>query len=101
MNLCTPTKKMNPTMEQIKNAQLDVIQFSGCKDQQTSADALINGQYEGAMSWALLKSIESQPSQTYAQILISTLKELSKNEFSQIPQLSSESLLEINQLFIL
>ncbi|KAJ1516734.1 Ca(2+)-dependent cysteine protease [Coelomomyces lativittatus] len=101
MNLLTPTKEINPAaVEQAKKAKADVIQFSGCKDQQTSADACIDGQHAGAMSWALLKSIESQPSQTYAQILTSTRGLLSK-EYSQIPQLSSGSVLDMNQLFIL
>jgi hypothetical protein len=39
----------------VKTTVADVIQFSGCKDEQTSADAFINGEASGAMSYALIK----------------------------------------------
>lgn len=32
-----------------------VFMFSGCKDEQTSADAFIGGRHVGAMSWAFLQ----------------------------------------------
>lgn len=37
----------------------DVIEWAGCKDDQTSADASMGGQAQGAMSWAMLTSLST------------------------------------------
>ena len=42
-----------------------VFMFSGCRDDQTSADATISGSPSGAMSWALLETLYSRPELTY------------------------------------
>jgi hypothetical protein len=42
--------------------------LSGCKDDQTSADATIGGSHVGAMSWALLKTLTSNPGLSYIQV---------------------------------
>jgi metacaspase-1 len=38
-----------------KHTRATVIQFSGCKDDQTSADANIAGNASGALSWAFME----------------------------------------------
>lgn len=38
-----------------RSAPSDVIMLSGCKDSQTSADAVEAGKATGAMSWAFIK----------------------------------------------
>ncbi len=45
-----------------------VFMFSGCRDDQTSADAPIGGSHVGAMSWAFLKTLYSSPGQSYIQV---------------------------------
>lgn len=98
-SLLTPQKKIDhQKVEQDHQTQADVIQFSGCKDCQTSADAMIQGKFTGAMSWALLQSLTSNPSQTYSQLLTST-RALLATKYSQIPQLSSGKLLDMKQVF--
>jgi hypothetical protein len=45
--------------------QGEVYCISGCQDNQTSADAYINGAYAGALTSILLSSLRSNPLQTY------------------------------------
>jgi metacaspase-1 len=45
-----------------------VTMFSGCRDDQTSADAYINGMSEGAMSWAFLEIMRQVPNPSYLQV---------------------------------
>lgn len=45
-----------------------VTMFSGCRDDQTSADASIQGVSEGAMSWSFLQVMRRTPNPTYAQV---------------------------------
>ncbi|CAJ0837868.1 12340_t:CDS:2 [Entrophospora sp. SA101] len=66
----------------------DVIMFSGCKDEQTSADAHEAGQATGAMSHALVKSLTQNPHPTYKELLIS-IRDILKAKYAQKPQLSA------------
>lgn len=45
-----------------------VTMFSGCRDDQTSADASIGGMSEGAMSWAFLETMKRIPNPTYLDV---------------------------------
>ena len=36
----------------------DVIKISGCRDNQTSADAYINGKFQGALTFGFIKTME-------------------------------------------
>lgn len=45
-----------------------VTMFSGCRDDQTSADANIAGMSEGAMSWAFLETMKRLPSPSYLEV---------------------------------
>ncbi len=51
-----------------------VFMFSGCRDDQTSADANIAGSHVGAMSWALLETMHrygNDPNLSYVQVCLS------------------------------
>lgn len=76
----------------------NVIMISGCHDQQTSADAYISDKYNGAMTAAFLYCYSNIPRKnlTWNNLLIGMRKYLKKNEFLQIPQLSSGKLININ-----
>ncbi len=52
-------------MEDWAHEGKSVFMFSGCRDDQTSADATISGSPSGAMSWALLETLYSRPDLTY------------------------------------
>jgi len=73
----------------IKTTLADVIQFSGCQDSQTSADATLNGQACGAMSWGLIEAFKEKGlEQTYVELLANVRAKL-QGKFSQIPQMSA------------
>ncbi|KAM3461616.1 hypothetical protein NHJ6243_004851 [Beauveria neobassiana] len=65
-----------------------VAMFSGCRDDQTSADANIGGVNEGAMSWAFLQVMRTCPSPSFLQTLHETRLCLRQSNYEQVPQLS-------------
>ncbi|RKP39987.1 p20 subunit of caspase [Dimargaris cristalligena] len=85
----------------LKSSMGDVIMFSGCADSQTSADTFNYAVGNtGAMSHALISVLRSNPHQTYIQIL-SNVRSFLKSKYSQVPQLSSGRLMDMNQTFIM
>ncbi|KAI0593947.1 peptidase C14 [Biscogniauxia sp. FL1348] len=78
----------------------DVWMFSGCADDQTSADTSIAGAPTGAMSYAFLRTLRENPEQSYINILQNTREELAQN-YSQIPQLSCGGRYDLDQMIVL
>ena len=70
-----------------RSTEADVIQFSGCRDSQTSADANIDGQATGAMSYALISSLSENKNQTYTHLLKS-MRQILQGKYKQIPMMS-------------
>ncbi|KAF8250126.1 hypothetical protein K440DRAFT_619559 [Wilcoxina mikolae CBS 423.85] len=83
-----------------KTSPADVIQWSGSKDSQTSADATEGGQATGAMSYAFIKALSKNPQQSYAQLLNSIRDELAA-KYSQKPQLSCSHPLDTSLLYVM
>lgn len=81
----------------------DVICISGCRDEQTSADAYINKNYAGAMTWGLLTSIamleKDKKPITYRNLMRNLLNLMSDNKYSQIPQISTGKPLDLDSIF--
>ncbi|PSN65166.1 peptidase C14 [Corynespora cassiicola Philippines] len=75
-----------------------VTMFSGCRDDQTSADARIEGEHSGAMTWAFLEVMKRESQPTYAQTLQLTRQLLDQSEYTQIPQLSSGLDIELDNM---
>ncbi|KAI1344146.1 peptidase C14, caspase domain-containing protein [Xylariaceae sp. FL0016] len=78
----------------------DVWMFSGCADEQTSADTSIAGAPTGAMSYALLRTLRENPEQSYINVLQNTREELAQN-YSQVPQLSCGGEYDLDQMLVL
>jgi hypothetical protein len=96
-----------------------VTMFSGCRDDQTSADASINGTSEGAMSWAFLETMKQNPNPTYLDVrdsyrvpkfveiidrikaLTQTRSSLRQSEYTQVPQLSVGLEMDLNQPLVM
>jgi hypothetical protein len=67
----------------------DVFMISGCTDNQTSADAVINNNNNGAMTWSLLEALKQQPTCSWRE-LVKKMRDLLKTaQLDQIPQFSS------------
>jgi len=75
----------------IEEPQKHVL-ISGCRDDQTSADANISGKYQGAMTWALTSALRSNSTLTWQQAVTIVRSTLSKYKFDQIPQLSGNEI---------
>lgn len=78
-----------------------VIMISGCKDSQTSADAVVRlnnaTTYSGAMTYSFLKTIKDLGTKiTYTQLLKNMRTILATDGYDQIPQLSSGILIDPN-----
>ena len=60
-------------VEDWKSEHKFVTMYSGCRDDQTSADANIGGQGVGAMSWAFLETMKRNPNPTYLSVSLHAL----------------------------
>ena len=81
------SEKRKKTIE-TRSTEADVIQFSGCKNTQTSADAQIDGQATGAMTHAIISSWSLDKNQTYTHLLQSMRQNL-QGKYTQIPMMSA------------
>merc|ERR1711988_1369240 len=96
-------KKMGFT-GQVQYFPSDVIMFSGCRDDQTSADTNMGGESTGAMSYAFSHVLSRKPQITYEQLLIEMRKLLAGGagrRFNQVPQMSASRPFNMNTWFYL
>ena len=81
-----------------RSTEADVIQFSGCRDSQTSADAHIGGEATGAMSYALITSLKKNKTQNYTHLL-KEMRQLLEGKYTQIPCMSAGRKLKLDDSF--
>ncbi|KAI8984660.1 caspase domain-containing protein [Mycotypha africana] len=94
------SKQKKERVKQQKGSAADVIMLSGCKDNQTSADAQEAGRATGAMSWAFTTALRQNRNQSYLQLL-NSIRQLLKQKYQQRPQLSSSHPMDMNLLFMI
>ncbi|GMG22015.1 unnamed protein product [Ambrosiozyma monospora] len=87
-------------LKEEKSSRADVMMFSGCKDDQTSADANEAGKFTGALSWALLQVLNDEPNQTYLTLL-QNIRSVLATKYTQKPQLSTSHKIDPNVQFVL
>ena len=76
----------------IVNAELPELLITGCRDTQTSADAFINGRYNGALTFALVEAIRKTKGRlTYRQLHDRAAEVLKARKFEQVPQLEGKT----------
>lgn len=85
---------------QTKMSAADVISLSGCKDDQTSADATEAGKSTGAMSWAFISVLLQNRNQSYLSLL-NNMRSLLASKYSQKPQLSAAHPQDMNLQFFM
>lgn len=100
-------KKKRQNIEPDQNAG-EVLLFSGCKDNQTSADTskLSGGLTTGAMTYALIETLEHSTvgdwrNYTYRKLLQTMRQKLRANRMTQTPQFSTSHPFDLDQLFVL
>ena len=81
--------------------QKTVTMFSGCRDEQTSADANINGRSSGAMTWAFLEGMKRGAGDSYVDALQQTRYLLRESDYDQVPQLSVGWQIDLQQGLIM
>jgi len=75
----------------IVNADLPELLITGCRDTQTSADAFINGRYNGALTYGLVNAIRKAKGKlTYQELHDRTMTVLKQKQFDQVPQLEGQ-----------
>lgn len=80
--------------------QGDTVLISGCKDNQTSADAFINGRYHGALTYYLVETLkESNWKLSYENLVKSINKKLDRCLYEQDPMLEGRKD-RISRLFL-
>jgi metacaspase-1 len=76
----------------IVSADLPEVLITGCRDTQTSADAFINGRYNGALTYGLVDAIRGAKGKlTYRELHDRVSQTLKARQFDQVPQLEGRS----------
>jgi hypothetical protein len=76
----------------IVTADLPEVLITGCRDTQTSADAFINGRFNGALTFALVEAIRKKRGRlTYRELHDRAAAVLKTRKFEQVPQLEGRT----------
>merc|ERR1712063_206626 len=99
-------KKSKKSKKSKKNyddtSDANVIMLSGCMDHQTSADAHIDGQHTGAMTYALKTALENTAGNcSYKELVASMYEVLNQGNYTQVPQLSTARPFDLESKFAL
>ena len=94
------SNKTNWTTENKYAVDANVIAISGCRDDQTSADAWLNSNWCGAMTTSFLNAMATTNYKPNMFTLLDKMRVfLRSNGFTQIPQLTSTQIIRENQVF--
>ena len=74
----------------------NILVISGCMDNQTSAEAIIDNKPQGALTWAFINSLNSNPNCSWKELICDINNKLKINNFTQIPQITSNNLYNID-----
>jgi hypothetical protein len=81
----TPHRRSGPDVVAVTMPETLV---AGCRDTQTSADAYIDGSYNGALTWSLVSALRTTSGAlTYRELHGRSVALLRKGKYEQVPQL--------------
>jgi metacaspase-1 len=81
----TPHGKSGPD---VVTVSIPETLIAGCRDTQTSADAYIDGSYNGALTWSLVSALRATGGKlTYRELHARSVALLGKGRYDQVPQL--------------
>lgn len=84
----TSKLKIGKGKKDVVVADIGELLLTGCRDVQTSADAYIGGSYNGALTYYLASVLRAAKGKlTYRELHERVLKQLSVNDYDQVPQL--------------
>jgi len=67
------------------------ILWSGCKDNQTSADAFFSGRYNGAFTYYFCKVMNATHNKQSRKAVVAEMRKQMKGQFTQVPQLEGNA----------
>lgn len=77
-------RKSAPKRKDVVAVNIPEVLITGCRDNQTSADAYINGSYNGALTYHLVAAIKEKKGQlTYSQLHARTIELLRAGKYTQ------------------
>lgn len=94
----TPNRRSRRGSGNVHDVDITETLVSGCRDDQTSADAHIDGSYSGALTYYLVRSMRDEPDATYRRLHEKTLAGL-HNAYEQVPQLEGRAA-RFDQVFL-
>jgi hypothetical protein len=84
----------------ISQSKTNAVLIAGCRSDQTSADAWIDGDYHGALTYYLWRSMRvANWKTTYRKLIAATGAELADHNYDQVPQLEGPSKLLSSAVF--
>jgi len=82
------SKRASRKQRDIVEADLPEVLITGCRSDQTSADAMIGGSFNGALTYNLVAAIgDAQGELSYRQLHDATTAKLKRGRFDQVAQL--------------
>ncbi len=82
------TRELAASVDDVKDVDLPEVLITGCRADQTSADAFIDGDYHGALTHSLAAALRDTSGETtYRALHAEVLVRLAAGGFSQTPQL--------------
>jgi hypothetical protein len=81
----------NKYIENVKNSECNgnILMISGCMDDQTSSEAIINGSPQGALTSSFIEVMSSNLNCSWKELMCNMNNLLKSNNFTQIPQIST------------
>jgi len=85
-----PAKAKGKAAEKTVAGQHHLL-WSGCKDNQTSADAYFSGRYNGAFTYYFVKVMNETKNALSRKAVVTEMRKQMKGKFTQVPQLEGNA----------